>query len=406
MKIKTSKGVKESYEVFSNLETLKNYVLKLDKNIRYDNEIIKKEIESLMIKLKEQEGVVSLSLMRGWFVKNYSFKTKKWGELEYWIERGWSYDNALVELGRRNHEIKQRNRLCEEYWVNKGYSKEESKLEISKQQKKSSKCVKTRHGKSKKMLREKGYSEEEIKRICLTPANTEFWVNKGYSENESKDIINKNQINAAKQVNFEKRIIPSNIEYWINKGYSKEESRQNVSEHQSTFSLDKCILKYGEENGKKRFTERQNKWLNSLLTNGNMVIGYSKISQDLFYKILEMYDISDRDKIYFATHNSEFKLDKKEGGVWLYDFTDIKNKKIIEFHGDMFHGNPKKYNSVDNPHPFRKHITAQEMWDKDKRKLDIAFENGFEVLIIWDSEYRWGNKQEIINKCVSFLNKN
>jgi hypothetical protein len=406
MKIKTSKGVKEVYEVFSNLETLKNYVLKLDKNIRYNNEIIKKEIESLMIKLKEQEGVVSLSLMRGWFVKNYSFKTKKWGELEYWIERGWSYDNALVELDRRNQEIKQRNRLCEEYWVNKGYSKEESKLEISKQQKKSSKCVKTRHGKSKKMLREKGYSEEEIKRICLTPTNTEFWVNKGYSENESKDIINKNQINAAKQVNFEKRIIPSNIEYWINKGYSKEESRQNVSEHQSTFSLDKCILKYGEENGKKRFTERQNKWLNSLLTNGNMVIGYSKISQDLFYKILEMYDISDRDKIYFATHNSEFKLDKKEGGVWLYDFTDIKNKKIIEFHGDMFHGNPKKYNSVDNPHPFRKHITAQEMWDKDKRKLDIAYENGFEVLIIWDSEYRWGNKQEIINKCVSFLNKN
>jgi hypothetical protein len=406
MKIKTSKGIKEVNEVFTDLESFKNHVLKLDKNIRYDNEIIKKEIESLMIKLKEQEGVVSLSLMRGWFVKNYSFKTKKWGELEYWIERGWSYDNALVELGRRNQEIKQRNRLCEEYWVNKGYSKEESKLEISKQQKKSSKCVKTRHGKSKKMLREKGYSEEEIKRICLTPSNTEFWVNKGYSENESKDIINKNQINAAKQVNFEKRIIPSNIEYWINKGYSKEESRQNVSEHQSTFSLDKCILKYGEENGKKRFTERQNKWLNSLLTNGNMVIGYSKISQDLFYKILEMYDISDRDKIYFATHNSEFKLDKKEGGVWLYDFTDIKNKKIIEFHGDMFHGNPKKYNSVDNPHPFRKHITAQEMWDKDKRKLDIAFENGFEVLIIWDSEYRWGNKQEIINKCVSFLNKN
>ena len=73
MKIKTSKGFKEVYEVFSNLETLKNYVLKLDKNIRYNNEIIKKEIESLMIKLKEQEGVVSLSLMRGWFVKNYSF---------------------------------------------------------------------------------------------------------------------------------------------------------------------------------------------------------------------------------------------------------------------------------------------------------------------------------------------
>ena len=405
MKIKTSKGIKEVNEVFPDLETFKNHVLKLDKNIRNDNETIKKEMESLMVKLKEQEGVVSLSLMRGWLVKNYTFKTKKWGDIKYFIERGWSEENALEEINKRNKELKQRNRLCEEYWVNKGYSKEEAIEEISKQQKKSSKCVKTYHGKSKQMLADKGYSEEEIKRICLTPTNIEFWVNKGYSENDAKELISKNQIEAVKQVDFEKRLIPSNIEYWINKGYSKEEARQNVSEHQSTFSFQKCILKYGEEDGKKRFTGRQNKWLNSLLTNGNMVIGYSKISQDLFYKILETYDINDRDKIYFATHNSEFKLDKKEGGVWLYDFTDIKNKKIIEFHGDMFHGNPKKYNSMDNPHPFRKKITAQQMWDKDKRKLDVAIEKGFDVMVIWDSEYRWGNKQEIINKCISFLNK-
>jgi hypothetical protein len=369
MKIKTNKGIKEVNEVFPNLETFKDHVLKLDKNIRYDNETIKGEMESLISNLKEQDGVVSLSLMRGWLVKNYNFKTKKYGELEYWIERGWNEVDALVELDKRNKELKQRNRLCEEYWVNKGYSKEEAIEEISKQQKKSSKCVKTYHGKSKKMLKEKGYSDEDIKRICLTPTNSEFWVNKGYSENEAKDIINKNQTEAAKQVDFEKRLIPSNIEYWVNKGYSKEDAKQNVSEHQSTFSLEKCILKYGEEDGKKRFTERQNKWLNSLLTNGNMVIGYSKISQELFYKILETYDINDRDKVYFATHNSEFKLDKYEGGVWLYDFTDTINRKIIEFHGDMYHGNPKKYKSDDYPHPFRKNITAQEMWDKDKIKL-------------------------------------
>jgi len=69
----------------------------------------------------------------------------------------------------------------------------------------------------------------------------------------------------------------------------------------------------------------------------------------------------------------------------------------------MYHGNPKKYKGGDNPHPFRKTITAQEMWDKDKRKYDIAIENGYEVLVVWDSEYRWGNKEEIINKCKKFL---
>ena len=73
-------------------------------------------------------------------------------------------------------------------------------------------------------------------------------------------------------------------------------------------------------------------------------------------------------------------------------------------HGDDYHGNPKKYLAEDHPHPFRKNITAQEMWDKDKTKLSVANEEGFEVLVIWDSEYRWGNKQEIIDKCKNFLN--
>lgn len=405
MKIKTSKGVKEVNEVFPDLETFKTWVLKLDKNIRYDNEIIKKEIESLMVKLEEQEGVVSLSLMRGWLVKNYTFKTKKWGDIKYFIERGWSEENALEEINKRNKELKQRNRLCEEYWVNKGYTKEEAIDEISKQQQKSSKCVKTYHGKSKQMLVDKGYSDEEIKRICLSPTNIEFWVNKGCSENEAKEIISKNQTEAAKQVDFEKRLIPSNIEYWVNKGFTKEEAKKKVSEHQSTFTLEKCIQKYGEEDGKNRFTDRQNKWLKSLLTNGNMVIGYSKISQELFYEILEKYNIDEKKNIYFATHNGEYKIEKDKGGIWLYDFTDLKNKKIIEYHGDDYHGNPKKYLAEDHPHPFRKNITAQEMWDKDKLKLNHANEKGFEVLVIWDSEYRWGNKQEIIDKCIAFLNK-
>jgi len=42
------------------------------------------------------------------------------------------------------------------------------------------------------------------------------------------------------------------------------------------------------------------------------------------------------------------------------------------------------------------------MWAKDKRKTDLAISKG---LVIWDSEYRWGNREEIINKCIKFLNK-
>ncbi len=44
------------------------------------------------------------------------------------------------------------------------------------------------------------------------------------------------------------------------------------------------------------------------------------------------------------------------------------------------------------------------MWDKDKTKEVIANKNGYDVLTIWDSEYRWGNKGNVIDKCIKFLN--
>ena len=405
MKIKTNRGKQEVFEIFPNLETFKDYVLKLDKNISYNNDVIKKEIERLYLLLKNEEGDITYSLMRGWLVKNYSFKSKKWLTLEYWIERGWLESDALAEIYKRNKEIKLRNPLCIEYWVNKGYSEEEGNKIISETQSKNSKLVKNNRGKSKDMLREKGYSEEEIIEICLTPATIRFWVKKGYSEEEAKELVSENAKYAAKHVDYDKMLINTRLDYWINKGYTEEEAIVLRRERQITFSLDKCIEKYGKEEGIKRFNERQVKWQKSLTSGGNLKIGYSKVSQDLFYELLDSYNNDEKDNIFFATHNKEFVLEKDDGGLWLYDFVDFKNKKIIEYNGDRYHGNPDKFKPEDNPNPFKKNITAQEIWDKDKRKIDVAINNGFEVLIIWDSEYRYDNKSETINKCLDFLNK-
>ena len=269
----------------------------------------------------------------------------------------------------------------------------------------------------------RGLSEDKAKEYIKTlrPVNKEYWIKLGYSEEES--IL---QIEGQKLVSLrgcvarfgvvegekiwykreKKRSIAgkkgsAGLEYWVKKGYSLEEAKIKRSQRQSTFSKEICIEKYGEEEGLKKFTERQIKWCDSLNKNGNLKIGYSKISQELFNEILKHYD--NKGGVFFATHNKEFRLYKELGGVWLYDFTDIKNKKIIEYNGDQYHGNPKKYSAKDYPHPFRKDMTAQEMWCKDERKLAVAKEESFEVLVIWDSEYRWGNKEEIVKKCVNFL---
>lgn len=296
---------------------------------------------SVIIKRLQDNGIK--------IVKGSAFSSK------YWVERGLSEETA-------KQKVKEMKPNLIEYWLSRGFSVEESKLKTE-----------------------------------LHLMNTERAFILKYGEEEGVKLFREKKIKEGKL--HSKR----SVDYWVNKGFTLEESKNKVSESQNTFSLVKCIEKYGENEGKKIFTDRQNKWQYSLTNNGNMKIGYSKISQELFYRLLETYEIDCRNKINFATHNGEFKLDNPKGGVYVYDFTDIDGKKIIEYNGDMFHADPKKYKETDTPHPYRKNKTSQEIWELDKFKIKIAEDHGYEILIIWDSEYRWGNKEKVIKKCLNFL---
>lgn len=212
-------------------------------------------------------------------------------------------------------------------------------------------------------------------------------------------------IDFAKKVQSERMPESYNtkIDFWINKGYSYEDAELQLIKRQKTFTLDKCVEKYGEEKGKLIYKERQIKWQKSLLDNGNLKCGYSLISQELFYKILDKYDIENRDKIYFAKKNQEYFISLKGGEFYQYDFTDKNKNKIIEYNSDMYHANPDKWSNDDNPHPFRKWLTSIDIWKKDERKLKVAIDNGFEVLVIWDSDYK-KNPDKVILDCLNFLN--
>jgi len=198
------------------------------------------------------------------------------------------------------------------------------------------------------------------------------------------------------------------LDYYLKQGLDMETSKKMLKKRQTTFTLDICVEKYGKEKGIVIWKNRQVKWQENLLSNGNLKCGYSKISQELFYGILEYYDYENKKDIYFATKNQEFFISKKgtdtDPRIFLqYDFCDMKSKKIIEYNGDRYHANPKIYESKDNPHPFRKNITSQEIWNKDKEKTRIAQQEGFDVLTIWDSDYK-KEKEKIIQKCLNFLN--
>ena len=67
---------------------------------------------------------------------------------------------------------------------------------------------------------------------------------------------------------------------------------------------------------------------------------------------------------------------------------------IYEFHGDFWHGNPKKYHS-DKINPISKK-TFGELYSDTKRREDYLIQQGYTLKIIWESE--WNKLNKIIKR--------
>lgn len=83
------------------------------------------------------------------------------------------------------------------------------------------------------------------------------------------------------------------------------------------------------------------------------------------------------------------------------DIVNCETKRAIEFNGDYWHCNPETY-KCEYMHPVFKR-TAEWIWEKDKNKIEKAKALGYDILVVWESEWK---KDKIIcfNKCKDFLN--
>jgi hypothetical protein len=97
-----------------------------------------------------------------------------------------------------------------EYWLQRGYSKEESKQKIL----------------EFKQLNRKN------KKICK-----EYWMHRGLSEKDSIIQVKKFQSEQSKK--RKDKFTPSQIEFWKKQGYSEEESKQKIKENVEK----SCVLK-------------------------------------------------------------------------------------------------------------------------------------------------------------------
>lgn len=91
----------------------------------------------------------------------------------------------------------------------------------------------------------------------------------------------------------------------------------------------------------------------------------------------------------------EFSISNK-----FYDLTSEKNKKIIEFNGDYWHANPLAYSPLRICG--RNKLTAQQIWDADTAKIKLAEDHGYQVKVVWESEYK-KNPKKVIEECAAWL---
>lgn len=253
---------------------------------------------------------------------------------------------------------------------------------------------KTCHG----QIRSEKYLNEQSERISgdKNPA----YDHGGRLSSLSSNFIHADKVNKEEIV---QRISKSNktngnntttLAYWLKQGLTEEEAKQKLSERQQTFSLEKCIEKYGEIEGHERWLNRQKKWLDS--TKESRRCGFSKISQELFWLIFEQLD--EKDNIYFAqldknkckdasgiNHEYTVKLNTR---ALLPDFINTKTKKIIEFDGTYWHGIHK----IKYPNTLR-----------DEQRDKFLFNGGYQVLHIKEEDYR-KDPNFVVNTCLEFLN--
>lgn len=160
------------------------------------------------------------------------------------------------------------------------------------------------------------------------------------------------------------------------------------------------IKKFGEIEGPIRHANKIEKWQNTLNLkpeDEKRRINRMKVSRNgaISKAEKEIIQILKENEIYV---NDQFQLNRGNKKYYIYDIE--RGNKIIEYNGDFWHCNPILWEST--KYNTRLHMTAGEKWILDLEKIQFAKDRGYEVLVIWESDYKQ-NKENIIQKCLNFL---
>lgn len=211
----------------------------------------------------------------------------------------------------------------------------------------------------------------------------EYWIKRGYTEKDAiQEIKNKQQEISCRR----EEILPEeNIlrkEYWMERhDYTEQNAIEKVSDiqrernkkskkflgktrdakqrKQISISMSKMIQKVGKE-----------EWVSHF---GDFTKYYrSKGEIELYEYVKNNIDENAECNVFINGYNVDIKY----------------GNNIIEYFGDYWHCNPEKYDEK-YYHKILK-MSAKDVWEKDKKRIEILRQNGYDVNIIWEND--WKNK--------------
>lgn len=277
--------------------------------------------------------------------------------------------------------------------------------------------------------------EAKYKVRSFRKSNLEYWIEKGYSEEDSlKKVKEYQKENSDKFVSkilenpekYKDRT-PTQIGYWLKRGYNENDAIEKLKQRQDVTSLEFYNKKYGEEEGLIRYNKRVlnisytssrkyyidkygkeegNNLYNTLVK--NRIVPMSRASKESFYFLKEVFKYLrkngiDKNDIYWGVgHSSEWFINTGNS-IFFYDFTIPKLNIIIEYNGTMFHPNPDKI--LKDWKCLYSGLSYDVVLKNDILKKQIAINKGFEYIVVYSDDNLAIKLTEIIDKINKVINE-
>jgi hypothetical protein len=206
--------------------------------------------------------------------------------------------------------------------------------------------------------------------------------------------------------------------------YGEEEGNRLYKEYGSkkAITLENMINKYGEEEGCFRYDNWKESCKHTLETfidrhgekgkemyseylKKKSIASASRKSRSVSNVSLELFDgiVSDLKLENALYGENEYVMESfmgDERNFYKLDF--LYEKKVIEFMGDFWHANPKKYSPDEFLNFYGNLVLVEDIWIRDDMKRKHIKNSGYELMEVWEEEYR-SNKEDVSEKCKGFL---